>query len=373
MTPPELHSIVVPFYNEEDVAAEFFSRLAEALSQLPNIEIIAIDDGSTDGTYELLAEQAARDPRVRVVRFSRNFGHQAAITAGLDVAGGDTVTVIDADLQDPPSVIPTMIGEWRKGADVVFAVRASRSGDSRFKRSSARSFYRMLHGVADVDVPADSGDFRLMSRRAVLALREMREQNRYVRGMAGWVGMRRAYVTYDRDARHAGETKYPLGRMVRLGLDAVLSFSTRPLRLAIWLGLAASVVGFLLALHAIYLKLHGDPVVPGWSSLIVTVLFMGGIQLLTIGVIGEYIGRIYDEVRARPLYLVADSIGFRGELAEQMERSPVPPIAAPTEGAGSAEPAENPGRVAGAPGRAEQLLPDEDVVAVSAVDDLGAG
>jgi glycosyltransferase involved in cell wall biosynthesis len=317
---PEFHSIVVPVYDEDVVLEQFLDRALAVLDRLPAGELIAVDDGSRDGSYELLAERARRDPRVKVVSLSRNFGHQLALTAGIDVASGDTVTVIDADLQDPPEVIPEMVDAWRHGADVVFAVRRSRAGDTAFKRSSAHAFYRLLGRLGDVDVPPDSGDFRLMSRRAADALRAMRERNRYMRGMVGWVGMKQAIVEYDRDARAAGQTKYPLRRMSKLALDGVMSFSTRPLRWAVWLGLFASAVGFCLALYAIVAHFAGLPLVPGWASLMVAILFMGGVQLVMLGVVGEYLGRVYDEVRQRPLYVVERTIGF--EEADSESRPP---------------------------------------------------
>jgi glycosyltransferase involved in cell wall biosynthesis len=305
----ELHSIVVPVYNEEAVVERFIDRSLAVLDRLPDGELIAVDDGSRDRSYEILTELRRRDPRLKLVKLSRNFGHQIAITAGIDQASGDTVTVIDADLQDPPELILDMVEEWRNGADVVFAIRRSRKGESAFKVGTAHVFYRVLGTMAEVDVPPDSGDFRLMSRAAADALRSMRERNRYVRGMVGWVGMQQAIVEYDRDPRAAGETKYPLRKMVRLALDGIMSFSTRPLRWAVWLGALASTIGFALGLYALVARLAGRQLVPGWSSLIVTVLFLGGVQLVMLGVLGEYLGRVYDEVRQRPLYLIDKTTG----------------------------------------------------------------
>ena len=314
----EFHSIVVPVYNEEAVLDQSLDRVLAVLDQLPDGELIAVDDGSRDGSYELLAERARRDPRVKIVGFSRNFGHQLALTAGLDMARGDTVTVIDADLQDPPELILEMVDAWRDGADVVFAMRRSRKGESAFKLSTAHVFYRLLGSLGDVDVPPDSGDFRLMSRRAVDALGSMRERNRYLRGMVGWVGMRQAIVEYDRDPRAAGETKYSLRHMSHLAIDGLLSFSTRPLRWAVWLGAIASVIGFFVALYAIAAHFLEYPLVPGWASIMVAVLFVGGVQLVVIGVLGEYLGRVYDEVRHRPLYIVERAVGFE-RVADERE------------------------------------------------------
>ena len=322
--PTELHSIVVPFYNEEAVAEEFFRRTTAALDELSSFEIVAVDDGSTDGTWEILRAIGSADARVRAVRFARNFGHQTAITAGIDLARGDTVTVIDADLQDPPELIPRLVAEWRAGADVVFAVRESRDGDSAFKRSSASAFYRMLRKLAGVDIPLDAGDFRLMSRRAAEGLRAMRERSRYVRGLVAWMGMKRAVVTYDRDARHSGTTKYPLRKMVRFAVDGVVSFSTVPLQMAVWLGAIAAVLGFIVGVFAIGVRLTGGYVEPGWTSLIVSILFLGGMQLMMLGVLGEYLGRVYDEVRGRPLYLVSEVQGFDEPVQAHFRTSPLP-------------------------------------------------
>ncbi|MBI5231486.1 MAG: glycosyltransferase family 2 protein [Coriobacteriales bacterium] len=321
----ELHSIVVPMYNEESVVDVFVRRAVEAFAPLPDWELIVVDDGSSDRTYELLRAHAGSDPRIKIVKFARNFGHQIAITAGIDLAGGDTVTVIDADLQDPPELIPALVDEWRNGADIVFAVRDSRAGESWLKKATASWFYRVLRALGDVDAPLDAGDFRLMSRRATEALRGMREQNRYMRGMVGWVGLNRAYVTYARDARYAGTTKYPLAKMVRLAANGLVSFSTRPLQIATFLGVAAAALGLCVGLWAIGERLLGNPnLVPGWASLMVAVLFVGGMQLFTLGIIGEYIGRIYDEVRQRPLYLIEEVTGFSGRIAEHFARSPMP-------------------------------------------------
>jgi dolichol-phosphate mannosyltransferase len=311
-------------YNEQAVAEEFLSRARAAFANLPDYEIIIIDDGSKDATFEIVSAAAAADPHVKVVRFARNFGHQTATTAGIDLATGDTVSVIDADLQDPPELICEMIEKWREGTDIVFAVRESRSGESAFKKATASAYYRLLRGMAKVDIPVDTADFRLMSRKAVEGLKSMRERSRYMRGLVGWMGLERAEITYHRDPRLAGETKYPLRKMLRLALDGIVSFSTIPLHFATFLGASAAGLSFVYALYAIVMKLAGGYVAPGWASLIVSVLFIGGVQLLTLGVVGEYIGRIYDEVRQRPLYLVSDVRGFEGPAAEHFSRSPLP-------------------------------------------------
>lgn len=309
MTQP-LHSIVVPCFNEEPVVAALLTRLESVLPRLGEFEVVAVDDGSRDGTFELLRSAAEDRPWLKVVRLSRNFGHQTAITAGLDFASGDTVTVIDADLQDPPEVIPELVAEWERGADIVFAVRADRSGETWFKRVSAAAFYRLISRLAQVDLPLDAGDFRLMSRRAVEALRGMRERSRYVRGLVGWIGLERAFVRYARDARTAGETKYPLMRMLRLAMDGIVSFSIRPLQVATYLGLATSAAAFVYGIYVVVFRLLSNAPVPGWTSLMVVTLFLGGVQLTTIGIVGEYVGRIFEEVKGRPLYLVRESAGF---------------------------------------------------------------
>ena len=260
------------------------------------------------------------------MRFARNFGHQTATTAGIDLAAGDTVSVIDADLQDPPELIAQMVDLWRGGADIVFAVRESRSGESAFKKVTASAYYRLLRRIAKVDIPVDTADFRLMSRKAVEGLKAMRERSRYMRGLVGWMGLERAQITYHRDPRDAGETKYPLRKMAKLALDGIISFSTIPLHAATILGACSAGLAFVFAIYAIVRKMTGGYVVPGWASIMVSVLFIGGVQLITLGVVGEYIGRIYDEVRARPLYLIRDVRGFDAPTAEHFAESPLPTL-----------------------------------------------
>lgn len=310
MSASEMHSIVVPMYNEEEVVDLFLKRLTGALSMVPAYEIIVVDDGSTDRTWELLCAARERIPQLRLIRLSRNFGHQTAITAGIDAAHGDTVTVIDADLQDPPELIPKMVERWRAGADVVLAVRIARRGESVFKRVTARVFYRLIRSLAAIDLPLDAGDFRLMSRQAVDALTSLRERNRYVRGMVAWIGFRREIVGYERDPRAAGSTKYPLGKMLRLAMDGIVSFSLRPLQISGALGALAALLGFGVLVYAVLERLAGRDVLPGWTSLMVAILFMGGVQLLSLAVLGEYVGRIYEEVKGRPLYIVSERVGF---------------------------------------------------------------
>ncbi len=298
-------------FNEEAGIDGFHSRLSSVLSSIGEAyEVVYVDDGSADGSWQHLADIAAADAHVRVIRFSRNFGHQIAITAGQDRALGQTVVTIDADLQDPPELIPAMIARWREGADIVYAVRTERKGETAFKKASASVFYRVLRRLADVDMPVDVGDFRLLSRRAADALQSMPEQHRYVRGMVAWMGFKTASVDYARDPRTAGETKYPLGKMVKFAADGILAFSVRPLRIATWLGLLTSCAAFAYALWLIVARITGViPSVDGWTSLMVLILLLAGVQLMTIGALGEYVGRIYTEVRHRPLYLVSETLG----------------------------------------------------------------
>jgi glycosyltransferase involved in cell wall biosynthesis len=311
-------------YNEEEVAEEFYRRTTTALASLPNFEIIAVDDGSVDATWTTLTRLAEADPRLKLVRLSRNFGHQTAITAGIDLAQGDTVTVIDSDLQDPPELIPDMIEAWRQGADIVFAVRDTRAGETAFKKSTASAFYRLLGRLARVDMPLDAGDFRLMSRRATEGLAHMRERSRYIRGLVAWMGLNRAQITYSRDARHAGVTKYPLRKMIGLAADGLVSFSTVPLHMATVLGLISAGLAFLVGVYAIIMRIVGGHMVEGWASMMVAVLFVGGVQLITLGVLGEYIGRIHDEVRDRPLYLIGEVHGFPTPVQQHFAVSPLP-------------------------------------------------
>jgi polyisoprenyl-phosphate glycosyltransferase len=306
-----LVTIVIPVYNEAEVLPTLYDRLTRVLEGLvESYEIIFVNDGSQDDSALFLRDFQARDARVKFLNFSRNFGHQIAITAGLDYSSGQAVVVMDADLQDPPEVIPQLIEQWHKGYDVVFAVRAKRQGEGLFKRATAAIFYRLFRCMTATEIPLDAGDFRLMSRRAVEALQSIRERNRFIRGLAGWIGFRQTSVTYVRDVRQAGETKYPLKKMLRFALNGLMSFSLVPLQLASYLGFLISSIGFFYIVYAIGLKLFTDQVVLGWTSVMVAVLFLGGVQLVSLGIIGEYIGRIYEEVKQRPLYVVDEAKGF---------------------------------------------------------------
>lgn len=301
-----LLSVVAPAFDEQENLSEFYRRVDEALRGI-SLELVFVDDGSSDDTQAILRELAERDPRVRVVSLSRNFGHQAAITAGLDHARGDVAVVIDTDLQDPPELIVEMIERWREGADVVHAVRRTRTGETRTKLVTARWFYRLLARMTETEVRPDAGDFRLIDRAALDALRSMRERSRFLRGMSAWVGFEQADVSYDRDQRHAGETKYTLRRMLRFSFDAISSFSNAPLQLAMLFGFVFSAVAFLGIPVAIAFRIAGE-FVPGITTVLLVVLLLGGIQLITVGIIGEYLGRVYEEVKRRPLYLVRERI-----------------------------------------------------------------
>ena len=309
----KLLSVVAPMYNEEATAAAFCERVFAALEGLP-LELVLVDDGSSDGTAKIVDDLAASDPRVRVVRLSRNFGHQTAITAGLDHARGDAVAMIDADLQDPPEVINDLLAKWREGVDVVYAVRERREGETRFKLATASVFYRLMSHVSDIELAPDAGDFRLMSRQALDGLLSMRERSRYLRGMTVWVGFTQAAVPYQRDARYAGETKYTLRRMLAFSLDAISSFSHLPLQAATVLGFLFSFIAFLAIPVVLGLKL-ADSYLPGFSTITIVILLLGGMNLIAVGIIGEYVGRIYDEVKRRPLYLVRERRNLREDDA----------------------------------------------------------
>ncbi len=325
-----LLSVVAPVYNEEATIDEFYARVCAALEGL-NFELVLIDDGSDDGSAAMLEQLAANDPRVRVVFLSRNFGHQTALTAGLDHAQGDAVVMLDADLQDPPELISRMLDHWRAGCDVVYAVREEREGESRFKLATARWFYSLFDKLAQVELQHNSGDFRLLDRRALNALLSMRERNRFLRGMTVWVGYTQAAVPYRRDSRYAGETKYTLSKMMKFSLDAISSFSHRPLQLATLLGFLISTLAFVAIPVVVVLRVLGS-YLPGFGAITITVLLLGGIQLITIGIIGEYVGRIYDEVKGRPLYLVRSRRNFSETESEVPGRAiPVPSETVPPE------------------------------------------
>ncbi|MFH0878141.1 MAG: glycosyltransferase family 2 protein [Lentisphaerota bacterium] len=304
-------TVVVPFLNEEENLPLLYDRLVKALEAQPEeLELILVDDGSTDGSPRWAAEKARADKRVKLIRLSRNFGHQIAITAGLDCARGDAVVIIDADLQDPPEVIPSLLAKWREGFEVVYAVRSSREGETWLKKFLAASFYRMFRSMSNVQVPMDAGDFRLVDRKVADALKNVRELHRFMRGLTCWVGFNQVAVTYERAARHAGQTKYPVLKSLRLALDAVTSFSGAPLRWVTGMGLAIALAGVLMLISVIVNRyLHPQEYVAGWATLISLILFIGGIQLVCIGMLGQYISRIFEESKKRPLYFIKETVG----------------------------------------------------------------
>ncbi len=305
-------SLVVPLYNEVGNVAPLLERIGSVIALLPReltYEIVLVNDGSTDGTLAAIRAEMKRRPNVVLVDLSRNFGHQLAATAGLEIARGDAVVLMDGDLQDPPELVVEFIRKWREGYDVVYAVRRTRKGEGAFKLLTARIFYRTIKRLTKVEIPVDTGDFRLMSRRVVDALRRSPERNRFLRGMVSWVGYNQVAIEYDRDVRHSGTTKYPLPKMIHFAMDAITSFSDIPLRFASYFGLVVSGVAFIYALLVVGFKLFSlrpPAYTPGWASTIVAVLFLGGVQLMSLGLLGEYLGRVYDEVKGRPLYLIRD-------------------------------------------------------------------
>ena len=320
-----LLSIVIPCYNEEEVIGETLKRLAQFRAGITDlrVEFVFIDDGSKDQTRALLKAAALSNPEIRIIGFARNFGHQIAVSADVDAARGDAVVPIDADLQDPPEVVHEMIAKWREGYDVVYGVRTERPGESAFKLATARGFYRLLNKLSDVPIPLDTGDFRLMSRNVVDVLRAMPEKDRFVRGMVSWIGFKQTALPYRRAERFAGETKYPLRKMLKFATDGIMSFSSKPLQLAIGLGVTAALMALLGIIYAIVMRVFTSTWVEGWTALMIAVLFIGGVQLLCVGILGEYIGRIYSEIKRRPLYIVQEYIGYQGDEMPTHSRSPV--------------------------------------------------
>ncbi len=307
-------SIVVPVHNEAAGLEAFFAQLLPVLERLGTTwEVICINDGSTDATLDLLLGFHRRTPAIKVINLSRNFGKDVALSAGLDFAGGGAVIPIDADLQDPPELIAQMVAKWREGFDIVVATRARRDGDSWLKRVSARYFYKIFDRITDVPIPRDTGDYRLIDRRVVNVLVQLPERTRFMKGLFAWVGFRQAAISFDRNPRHAGETKWNYWRLWNFALDAITSFSTLPLKIWSYLGLAISLFAFLFAIFLAGLKIIRGIDLPGYASLMVAVLFFGGVQLISLGIIGEYLARMYSEVKGRPLYLVRDSWGFEQE------------------------------------------------------------
>jgi glycosyltransferase involved in cell wall biosynthesis len=301
-------SIVAPIFNEKDNLSELYTRLSKVMTSL-NIswELILVDDGSSDGSTDFIHSLATRDDHVHPVIFARNFGHQLAITAGWDYSRGDAVIIMDADLQDPPELIPDLIAKWREGYEVVYAIRSEREGETWFKRTTASWFYRIVHRITDVKIPVDAGDFRLMDRKVVDVLKKMHEKHRFPRGMSAWVGFRQVGVPYVRAPRFSGITKYPFKKMLKLALNAITGFSYFPLQLAMYFGFASAGVAIIAIPVVIILRLIGKGAFLGQATTLIAVLFLGGVQLISLGVLGEYLGRIYDEVKDRPLYVVREA------------------------------------------------------------------
>lgn len=301
-------SIVVPVYNEVESLPQLYKRVRQVMTGTRETwELVVVDDGSTDGSTDLILGLARKDRHVRPVIFARNFGHQIAITAGWDYARGDAIVIIDADLQDPPEAIPDLARKWKEGYEVVYAVRSDRPGESWFKKFTASIFYRLICRITDVAIPVDSGDFRLMDRKVVNVLKQMRERHRFPRGMSAWVGFRQVGVSYKRSPRYAGVTKYPFRKMLRLALNAITSFSYFPLQVATFFGFFSAGLAILAIPVVIYLRMAGIPQFTGQATTLIAVLFLGGIQLISLGILGEYIGRLYDEAKGRPLYVVREA------------------------------------------------------------------
>jgi polyisoprenyl-phosphate glycosyltransferase len=321
-------SVVVPLFNEADNVIELLRRIRAVVAGLsvpPHAwELICVDDGSRDATLAMLLEAAEADPHLRVISLSRNFGHQIAATAGLDAARGDAVVLMDGDLQDPPELIDQFLAKFREGYDVVYATRRRRAGESRFKLLTASIFYRTIRRLTNVSIPVDTGDFRLMSRRVVAALRDSRERHRFIRGLVSWVGYRQTGIEYDRAERFSGASKYPFSKMLKFAVDGITAFSEIPLRIATWFGFIVSGIAFVVGLVEIGIRIFTGYNLPGYTSTIFAILFLGGVQLITIGILGEYVGRVYDEIKGRPLYLVAESVGNGLDAASDSAPSTAP-------------------------------------------------
>ena len=315
------YSIVAPVFNELESVPELYRRVKAVMDGLPGAwELVLVDDGSTDGSTEAIRELARQDDHVRPVIFARNFGHQVAITAGWDYARGDAVVIIDADLQDPPEVIPDLVAKWKEGYEVVYAVRAEREGETWFKKMTASLFYRVIYRITDVKIPLDSGDFRLMDRKVVDVLKTMRERFRFPRGMSAWVGFRQIGVPYKRAQRFAGTTKYPFSKMIKLALNAITGFSYFPLQLATYFGFASAGIAIIAIPVVAILRMIGSKFFGGQATTLIAVLFLGGVQLISLGAIGEYLGRVYDEAKGRPLYIVREAPQEERENVGTLER-----------------------------------------------------
>jgi len=320
----QLLSIVIPCYNDEEVIGETVTRLKDFCTEVVNlnVELIFVNDGSSDRTWELMKELAAQDSRIKLIGFTRNFGHQIAVTAGIDAAKGDVVALMDSDLQDPPEVIHEMIAKWREGYDVVYGTRSERAGETAFRLAVTRQFYRLLNRLSDVPIPLDTGDFRLITRNVVNALRAMPERDRFVRGMVSWVGFKQTAIQYRRAARFAGKSNYSIRKLFRLATDGIFSFSTKPLQLSVAAGMISASLALIGILYALFLRLFTNIWLEGWTALMIAILFIGGVQLIALGILGGYVGRIYNEIKHRPLYVVHEYCGFE-DGGPVMSRSPV--------------------------------------------------
>lgn len=320
-----IFSIVAPIFNERENLTELYQRVKGVMEQTgENWELVLVDDGSIDGSTQMMRDMADQDEHVHPVIFARNFGHQIAVTAGLDYSRGQAVVIIDSDLQDPPEVILDLIAKWREGYEVVYAVRAEREGESWFKLFTASIFYRVIFRITDIDIPLDTGDFRLLDRQVVNVLNQMRERHRFLRGMSAWVGFKQVGVPYRRAARHAGETKYPFKKMFRLALNAITGFSYFPLQMATYLGFICAGISTLAIPVVIATRLAGSQAFFGQATTLIAVLFLGGVQLISLGILGEYIGRLYDEAKGRPMYIVREE--KRPSAQDQQVSSGLPPV-----------------------------------------------
>jgi glycosyltransferase involved in cell wall biosynthesis len=319
-----LLSIVLPCYNEEEVLRETVSRLTLLCGELSelDVEIIFINNASSDGTWALLKSFSEKDPRIKLISLARNFGYQISTTAGIDASRGDAVVIMDADLQDPPELIPQMIAKWREGYDVIYGTRSVRLGESPLRMLVTRWFYRFLNWISDTPIPLDTGDFRLMGRNVVNTLKAMPERDRFIRGMVSWIGFRQVALPYKRAERFAGTSKFPWSNLFEFALDGIASFSTTPLRISVALGLICAVLALLGILYALYIRLFTEIHVEGWAALMISILFIGGVQLVSLGILGEYVGRIYNEIKHRPLYVAQEYVGF-DQYGPAMSRSPV--------------------------------------------------
>lgn len=307
----KLISIIVPMYFEEEVAQECYNRLTKVMEESRlNYEIVFVNDGSTDKTLPILKEIALKDERAKVISFSRNFGHQNAVTAGIFTATGDALVIIDADLQDPPELIPDLVAKWQEGYEVVYAKRKQRKGETWFKLLTAKCFYKFLHSMSEVDIPKDTGDFRLIDRKVAEVFKNMPERNRFIRGMMSWIGFKQYAFEYERQERFAGSTKYPLKKMLKFASDGIIAFSSKPLKMISYLGCITIFISIVLLIYSLIVRIIGVNAQPGWTSIIVAISLFSGVQLLSLGIIGQYIARIYDESKNRPLYIVDEKINF---------------------------------------------------------------